>query len=55
MTGGVCIRNKKSGLVLDMSQNTVTLQHYNGSYGISTALWYEANKMGNKTKCDLND
>jgi hypothetical protein len=36
MTGGVCNRNKKSGLVLDMSQNEVTLQHYNGS---PSQLW----------------
>jgi hypothetical protein len=36
MASGIFIRNKRSGLVLDMSQNTVTLQHYNGS---SSQLW----------------
>jgi hypothetical protein len=36
MTDGVCIRNKKSGLVLDMYQYEVTLQYYNGS---PSQLW----------------
>ncbi len=36
MTAGVCIRNKKSGLVLDMYQYEVTLQYYNGS---PSQLW----------------
>jgi hypothetical protein len=36
MTAGVCIRSKKSGLVLDMSQYEVTLQYYNGS---PSQLW----------------
>jgi hypothetical protein len=40
MSGGLCLRHKSSGLVLDATNNRVTLKPYNGS---SSQLWESQN------------